>query len=464
MNQRKAILFDDYLQHLACGGDPVAWLADHPAEGTGDFRALGELVVVLEAQQPDLAAVTAARSRSRRRFFDASRCMAWVSTGEEAVIGSFWKRLLVWLQTPRWSALPAFARVILLVILVAAGLMGVGSGVISAASDSLPGDPLYGLKRANERMQLVLLQDQERRARLEEDLSSHRADEVSAVLERAREVEVDFEGPILELQPTRWVVGRFVLQVTPQTVIQGQPVMGSHVEVHAHALSDQTLTAQIIEVEHEEWEPGDDGREYGVSELVGVLMSQDGDIWMINGQAVQISAQTKIEGAFALGMRVEAEVVRLVEGSLLALEIESVDEEIDPVGIEPVESSDDMNQADPDQNTDEFSDEVLPDPEGYEDGESDETEEVLPDDDVIPDESQDSPHDESDENEGDPPTSEDEEKPTDEVDDRPSEPPPHPEEEEEDRSDEEPEDPSPDGDKDDGEEYDEEDEHEDGDD
>ena len=90
----------------------------------------------------------------------------------------------------RSYSLQKVASIILAILFIGSLLTG---GVVVAAQDSLPGDTLYGVKRASERIQVAFSSDPET---LEQQLAQRRIDETKRVIELGREVEVQFTGVI----------------------------------------------------------------------------------------------------------------------------------------------------------------------------------------------------------------------------------------------------------------------------
>jgi hypothetical protein len=82
----------------------------------------------------------------------------------------------------------AFATLIVILALILAG----GGGIVYASTDSLPGSPLYGVKRATEEVQLFLAPTGTRRAELHINFAQRRLEEVQA-LAQAKKGKVDEE-------------------------------------------------------------------------------------------------------------------------------------------------------------------------------------------------------------------------------------------------------------------------------
>lgn len=81
---------------------------------------------------------------------------------------------------PRKSRL-SFPALLRPALAAAAILVLVGAGATSAAASSLPGDPLYGVKRAGEDMQLALTFDDVARMQLLAQFADRRLDELAAI-------------------------------------------------------------------------------------------------------------------------------------------------------------------------------------------------------------------------------------------------------------------------------------------
>jgi hypothetical protein len=67
-------------------------------------------------------------------------------------------------------------------------LFGVMAGVVQASAASLPGQPLYGVKLATERIQLALTSQPASRAALERAMAEERLDEIVALLQRQQAI------------------------------------------------------------------------------------------------------------------------------------------------------------------------------------------------------------------------------------------------------------------------------------
>ena len=88
--------------------------------------------------------------------------------------------LLGWL--PRWAAI---------VIVAVFAFLVAGSGTVAAASDSLPGDTLYAVKLATERVQLAFTSSDAGKAKLEAEFTGRRAEEMARIVEKDDPGEVE---------------------------------------------------------------------------------------------------------------------------------------------------------------------------------------------------------------------------------------------------------------------------------
>ena len=153
---------------------------------------------------------------------------------------------------------------------------------------------------------------------------------------RASDDDAEIEGVIESLPASGligdWIVSGRLVHVTASTEIDqddGPAVVGAPVEVKGELESDNSITAEEVEVERSGngGGGGDDGP--NDDEIHGVVESLPssgliGD-WVVSGRVVHVSASTSIEqehGAVAVGAAVEVHGVPQSDGSLAATRIE----------------------------------------------------------------------------------------------------------------------------------------------
>lgn len=146
---------------------------------------------------------------------------------------------------PRFA--PVFQRGLataMLVVMLMVALLGTSS-IVSA--NSLPGDPLYGVKRASERVRLFLTLDAETRATLERYYEALRVAEVKQVVEQGRQVQVDLAGTVERVEGDTVVVEGIPVRL-PEAALADAPAVGSKVEIVGQTHEDGTVTVKALSV------------------------------------------------------------------------------------------------------------------------------------------------------------------------------------------------------------------------
>jgi LysM repeat protein len=110
------------------------------------------------------------------------------------------------------------------------------------AETSLPGDPLYSIKRVTEGIRETVLSDPQL-------FEARRIEEIQRLLESGREAEVAFVGEIEAIEPQTWTIAGLPMQV--ENVELPQLEIGTRVSVEARTQSDRTLRAVSIKPEGE---------------------------------------------------------------------------------------------------------------------------------------------------------------------------------------------------------------------
>lgn len=116
----------------------------------------------------------------------------------------------------------SFAFGSLLVLFVAAAAL-----LAQPVSAALPGQALYPVKRAAETIQLRLAADP---TVLETRFREERREELQALLAEGAEAEVDCSGAIRTFAEDRWQTDDFVLLITAESAVSGEPATGAPFE------------------------------------------------------------------------------------------------------------------------------------------------------------------------------------------------------------------------------------------
>jgi len=292
------------------------------------FRMMPSEAQRMKSRQAFLAQAQALQPRTQRRF----------------AVGGLWPRLAVALGAG------------LLVIAV------LGGGAIAASNSALPGDPLYGLKRAVEEARLALSGNN---ATLSAHFDEVRRSEINALLDAGREAPVAFRGPIEFIQPDRLIIGGLVVSRTPDTQIIGSPQLDRLADVRALTGPDGLVASSIVVAGPDDSSPTPapvpsatlqptvtatprpepieptEPRPTRVPaptatpappptarpveiEFTGVIDAMGDQQWSIDGTAVTVNAQTELRGNLGVGRRVDVKALRLGNGQLVALSIEAI--------------------------------------------------------------------------------------------------------------------------------------------
>ncbi|MBI1877503.1 MAG: hypothetical protein HYR94_04610 [Chloroflexi bacterium] len=117
-----------------------------------------------------------------------------------------------------------------------------------AARDTLPGDFLYGLKRASENVQLSLTFDAERHTTLEEEFNQRRLAEIEQLIQQNRTAGVQFRGVLETKGENLWIIAGETVFLPGDVILEGQPQEGDQVEVIGLLRTDNVLVADTIRV------------------------------------------------------------------------------------------------------------------------------------------------------------------------------------------------------------------------
>lgn len=127
--------------------------------------------------------------------------------------------------------------------------------VVSDASVvTLPGDPLYPMKRVQEDVRLILALDDVERQQLQEQFLQERHREVRALINLRRCEVVEFAAEVDRVNPQHWLVGGLHVFVDKDTFFEGSVTSGTLVKVEIQVMPDGRLIAlSIREIPSELW-------------------------------------------------------------------------------------------------------------------------------------------------------------------------------------------------------------------
>jgi hypothetical protein len=116
------------------------------------------------------------------------------------------------------------------------------------ARDTLPGDFLYGFKRATENVQLYLTFDAGQRAELADQFNQQRLAEIDQLLEQNRAAAVEFRGALETKGENLWIIAGYTVLIPTDVTIKGNPQEGDEVEVVGFLRTNQVLVADTIQI------------------------------------------------------------------------------------------------------------------------------------------------------------------------------------------------------------------------
>jgi hypothetical protein len=242
-------------------------------------------------------------------------------------------------------------------------LFASGTGLVRAASTTLPGDQLYPVKRTWEDVLVTFTFDIQQRDALEVQHENERLQEVQELFAEGRSAKVDFAGSVTNKNGPNWVVSGVTIITSDQTEIRGQGIgVGSAVRVKGQTQGNNLVLAERIELlapgailpemPHEpELEPenhegsnqpnednsgkGSEGEtltveptqraesesESKVESLNGTVNSMSNDLWDVNGIPMDVSS-AEIKGTPGVGASVKVEGYYDANGVFIVEKIE----------------------------------------------------------------------------------------------------------------------------------------------
>jgi hypothetical protein len=201
-----------------------------------ELEPLLSTALVLRRVSPSPATPVRTLSRGRARFMAEVQCAQASRRAPRRSLSFMWQ--------PRPLLVRGLATVSLAFVL----LIGMLSGGRLVSASSLPGDPLYAVKRASENVQLILTLSAEERAELQRRLAELRVSEVKQVTELGREVDVRFEGTVEKVEDGTIVVHGISVRLVSDASDAFRPTVGSAVQVEARTTSDGAVQAKSLAV------------------------------------------------------------------------------------------------------------------------------------------------------------------------------------------------------------------------
>lgn len=229
---------EDALAMLAAGF-PVADILADAGDDADWLRPLLEVAAEVRELRP--AITVPSPEASLHRMLAYGQKLA--ADSPPAPAQSNWSILLGSLFSGGWLPRLAAGLVSALFIVVLLG------GTLTVLTQrSLPGQPLYALKRAGETLRLNLTANPDQRAQLIKNYNEHRQTEAKLLLEQNQVAVVDFFCYIEKMTDTSLTLDGQVTQLTPQTKVTGNLAVGARVEVKVLTQPPDQLIALAVTV------------------------------------------------------------------------------------------------------------------------------------------------------------------------------------------------------------------------
>jgi hypothetical protein len=231
-------ILDECLARMAAGESVDACLRRYPQHAAG-LQPLLRVAAGLHAlprPEPGADAVLAGRQRMLAALREQKRARG-VSISPLSRYARQIRDFFVPQEGVQMRHVLRFAVAMVLVMFVGTNL------AVVASAGSIPGDPLYGVKRSWEEARLLLALRDQTRQQLEQQLLDRRQEEVRELLSMGRGGVVDLEGVLQQHGEDQWSIGGLVFRQTARTRVEGDLTPGARVRVRVQVLNDGTLVA-----------------------------------------------------------------------------------------------------------------------------------------------------------------------------------------------------------------------------
>ncbi len=143
----------------------------------------------------------------------------------------------------------ASLRRVVVTLAVVTALFVSGTGLVRAASTTIPGDNLYPVKRTWEDVLLLFTFNLKQKEALEIEHENERLYELHELFAEGRGADVDFAGQVTSQNGNEWVVSGIPVVISSQTKLRDQGiVVGSAVRVEGHTQDNGAVLAEKIEL------------------------------------------------------------------------------------------------------------------------------------------------------------------------------------------------------------------------
>lgn len=254
-----AWILEDCLKRLRSGQGPEDCLAAYPdqAEGLRPLLSLAGHIRSVTAPQPRPQAIQAGRERMLAAARSNSAGNSFVQPVSSGAFSRYTVRIFTFLRTLLFGKETYGMKFALRLAIDLVVILMIGSVLsVNASARSLPGDPLYGVKRTWEEVRLSLTLNDPARQQLQDQIRQLRLEEVREMLQMGRTGVVEFEGWLESIAANEWGVSGIRVRMLPDTIVEGAPAVGQMVRVRARVQNDGALTAVQVRVQTQTQSPG----------------------------------------------------------------------------------------------------------------------------------------------------------------------------------------------------------------
>jgi hypothetical protein len=215
--------FEYCLEKMLEGAELEEVLNFYP-EWAEELRPMLEVAQAARRVGSTIHVPKAARARSRAKLLAEARRLS--------------------IPQPRFS----FARMRfgLAALILVLALIFLGGTTFVVSAQSLPGEPLYSVKIFAEQTRLRIAKNPAQKLELEQSFDQERVAEVDALIKRSRSMIVQFAGGLSQMDANEWMVGNIRVLVSQNTQIQGEIQPDFYIGVQGLLQADGTVLAQKI--------------------------------------------------------------------------------------------------------------------------------------------------------------------------------------------------------------------------
>lgn len=220
MSDKDEKLLIECLDALDRGELPEQILARYPQDAA---RLRPMLQTAVQLRRLSLQPTRAAQMKSKEAFLASAAALKAQSAPR---------------PMPWWRVRRLLAPVLTLVVVALFGL-----GLVQASAGTLPGDTLYGVKLLVENARLAISRDPVGTEMLQQQ---ERVQEIRRLLDVGRAADVRFSGLITAVSPNQLIIAGLLTELTPQTVLLGDPAVGLSAEVNGRTENGRLLAVTIL--------------------------------------------------------------------------------------------------------------------------------------------------------------------------------------------------------------------------